>query len=161
MQISFDKLSDSSRLWVYQAQRPFTTSELTKITDLTEQFIASWEAHGHPLAASYEIRYNQFLIISVDESYNGATGCSIDASVGLVRTIEAEVGVSMLDRSQIAFLEDNQVIMESLASLKNAVTSGKLTKEVPVFNNSVSSLKDYKEKWLVPAGESWMARYFH
>ncbi len=161
MQISFDKLSDTSRLWVYQAQRPFTKSELDKIIGLTESFITNWEAHGQPLAASYEIRYNQFLIISVDESYNGATGCSIDASVALVRNIEAEVGISMLDRSQIAFLDNDQVTMESLASLKTAVVEGKITKDIPVFNNSVSSLKDYKEKWIVPAGDSWMSRYFN
>ena len=161
MKIAFEKLSPSSRLWVYQSDRKLSAEEIADLKVLADEFVENWEAHGQPLAASYEIRFDQFLVISVDEGYNGATGCSIDASVSLVRQIESKLGVSMLDRKKIAFLQDDQVFLQPLAELKSKVDSGTITKETQTFNNSVSSLKDYTENWLIPSGTSWMARYFN
>jgi len=46
----------------------------------------SWTAHNNQLKAKGEIRYNRFLILIVDESQAGASGCSIDKSVPFYET---------------------------------------------------------------------------
>ena len=93
MYINFNELPDTSRVWVYQSNREFTTAELAKITEKLKSFVNSWKRHGEDLKASFRIAYNQFIILAVDESYNNVSGCSIDASVNSIKQLEAEFGI--------------------------------------------------------------------
>lgn len=160
MRAEFEELPGHARLWVYQANRTLSKDEVNLMTDITANFVDQWQAHGKSLRASFEVRFDQFLILAVDESYNGATGCSIDSSVQLIRTLEQQLTVSFLDRSKVALLQEDKVALEPLAELKNLASQGTLTKNTVVFNNSVASMDQYRESWMVPAGDSWLKRYF-
>jgi hypothetical protein len=43
-----------------------------------------WAAHGTSLVSSYQLKYNRFIILAVDQDVQSATGCSIDASVEFI-----------------------------------------------------------------------------
>ena len=73
------------RIWIYQANKLLTIEEETKVQKKLEEFTAEWNAHGHPLAASVEIRYHLFVILAVDQSVTMPSGCSIDKSVRLFK----------------------------------------------------------------------------
>ena len=160
MLTTMEQMPDTARLWVYQADRKFDLLEKKQVVKLTEEFIERWAAHGNPLKASFEIIYNQFLIISVDESYNQASGCSIDESVSLLREIQGNLGISFLDRSKIAFLINDDVVLKEIPSLKSAILDHEIDRKTKVMNNSVSNYKDFKESWIQPADESWLKRFF-
>ena len=70
MIVPFKTLPNEARVWIYQANRELTESEIKEISIKAEVFIAGWTRHGENLKASYEIKYNQFLILAVDESFN-------------------------------------------------------------------------------------------
>ena len=91
-----NKLPDASRVWVYQSNRAFTESEVSDLKKCLGNFNLSWEAHGKKLNSAIELYYNQFIVIFVDESFQDATGCSIDKSVALMKDIEVKFGVEML-----------------------------------------------------------------
>ena len=55
MLVSFDKLPDASRVWIYQANRSFTEEELSEIRSKLDLFIEQWTAHGSDLHAGYSI----------------------------------------------------------------------------------------------------------
>jgi hypothetical protein len=78
-----ETMPDNARLWVYQANRPFTSEEKQFVAYNAERFVAQWAAHGQDLNASFLIEYDQFLILMVDERQAEASGCSIDSSVGI------------------------------------------------------------------------------
>ncbi len=61
------QISENSRIWIYQANRELTTQEQTLIQQKLDAFVASWQAHGHQLAALAEIRYQRFVILAIDE----------------------------------------------------------------------------------------------
>ena len=160
MRAKFEELPGHSRLWVYQANRPLSKDEVSSMTEITTNFVDQWQAHGKSLRASFEVRFDQFLVLAVDESYHGATGCSIDSSVQLIRTLEQELNVSFLDRSKVALWQEDKVSLEPLAELKDLASQGTLTKSTVVFNNAVASMDQYRESWMIPAGDSWLKRYF-
>ena len=83
MLVEFEQLSDTSKVWIYQSDRPFTAAEELEIRKRIEQFLSSWKRHGDDLKASYQIKYNHFIIISADETQHPVSGCSIDASTHL------------------------------------------------------------------------------
>jgi len=156
-----EPLPDHARLWIFQADRKFTTKELAYLNVTMAGFVASWSAHGVPLQAAFWIKYDQFLILAVDESSHGASGCSIDSSVALIRKLESEIGVSLLDRSKIAVKQQEGIRLFELPMIKKAVADGLIHTNDIVFNNAVASFGEWKNQWEITAVNSWMKRFFN
>lgn len=155
-----NNLPDSSRVWVYQSNRAFTQEELVELKNELDQFGASWEAHGTKLNSAIEIYYNQFIVIFVDESGQEATGCSIDKSVVLVKTIESKYGISLLDRMNLTYKIDDTVENIRMADFQTLAQKGEIQNTVTVFNNLVISKAEFISKWEVEAKDSWHANLF-
>ena len=66
MLVPFNTLPNNARVWIYQANREFTENEIHEISKKAEDFIETWTRHGEDLKASYEIKYQQFLVLAVD-----------------------------------------------------------------------------------------------
>lgn len=160
MYIPFDTLSAHARVWVYQASRPLTEVEQSLIEKTAPGFLESWATHGKPLKASFKLFHEQFLVIGVDENHQQASGCSIDSSVAFVQALEKELDLSFMDRGKVAFIVDDKIYLEPLPQLKSSIASGRITADTKTFNNMVSSKQELEEKWLQPAKETWLKRYF-
>ena len=135
--------------------------EIDFIEKAAADFCNNWAAHNIPLASSYKIYYNQFLVLAVDENQQGASGCSIDSSVGLIRTLENKLQCSFMDRTQIAFVTDtDEVVLEPMNQLKEKINEGIISEHTLTFNNLVKNVGELESVWKVPAGDSWLKRYF-
>jgi hypothetical protein len=160
MLVPFNTMPDEARLWVYQANRLLTEAEQQHVLREAADFLMGWKAHGVELQTACTLEHGHFLVIAVDEAHHGASGCSIDASVGFVRTLENQLGVQFLDRTKVAILLGDHLELIPLAELKSRVQQGDITSDTLVFNNSLSTLGEWRNHWKTPAGESWMKRYF-
>ena len=114
----FDVLPSTSRIWIYQCNRPLSPGEEDDIQEKAIHFTRTWSAHGNDLQAGAKIMYNQFLILSVNEEENGASGCSIDKAFKFIHQLEIDYGISWLDRSKLAFYIDNEVYLSPVSELK-------------------------------------------
>jgi len=47
-----------------------------------------------------------------------------------------------------------------LMELKEKIREGDIQFEAITFNNLIKTKKELKNNWLIPAGESWMKRYY-
>ncbi|UII76156.1 ABC transporter ATPase [Flagellimonas sp. HMM57] len=159
MLVPFDKLPDDSRIWIYQANRSFTDTELEEIQDKMKGFITEWTAHGSQLEAGFEIKYKRFIIIALDQSNTGASGCSIDASVHFIQELEQKYGVTLLDRMNVSFKQGEYVTYKSLKDFKKMAKEKAISGNTIVFNNLVTTKFEYQEHWEVPASESWHSRF--
>lgn len=159
MLVDFKVLPDTSRIWIYQANRTFTDKELEEITKELDEFIQNWTAHGQDLKSGYEIRYKRFLVIALDQSSQFATGCSIDASVHFIQSLEKRYNVELLDKMNVSYKQGEFVAYKTLLEFKKMAKQKAISKKTIVFNNLVASKGEYKEHWEVPASESWHARF--
>ena len=160
MQTEFNALDDSSRIWIYQSDRKINADEQKAILSTALDFMTKWAAHGQDLKASATIKYDHFLIIGTDESFNAASGCSIDSSVHFVQALAHKYGIDFFDRMKLAFLVENEVKIVPLNELKNEMSGQNIGIESPFFNNTITKKGDLNEQWLVKAGNSWLKRYF-
>ncbi|GAB2797568.1 hypothetical protein HNQ93_003920 [Hymenobacter luteus] len=160
MYVPFDQLPATARIWIYQAERPFTELEIAALQPALQQFAADWTSHGRTLAASAEVRYQQFLVIGLDEAVADASGCSIDASVRFVRGLEDQFRVQLLEKAKLAFLMDNRVQLLDRRELRPAVTSGALSPDTLYFDNTIGTVGQLRAAWPAPAAATWLARYF-
>lgn len=159
MLVDFNTLPDDSRIWIYQANRSFSQDELAEIVPALDQFIEDWTAHGSDLRAGYEMRYNRFIVLALDQSLTSASGCSIDASVHFIQHLEKKYGVELLDRMNVSYKQGEFVAYKPLTEFKKMAKEKAVSGNTIVFNNLVTHKLDYLEHWEVPASESWHARF--
>lgn len=161
MYVPYNILPDNSRVWIYQSNREFTESEKSLIADKTIGFIEQWTRHGENVKGSFEILYNRFLIIAVDQDFVEVSGCSIDASVKLVQQIQAEFNVDMLNKLSIAFKKEDKIEIASLAQFTALAKSKEIDVNTVVFNNMIDTKKGVETQWEVSAKQSWHTRFFN
>ena len=160
MLVNFKDLPESARVWIYQSDKTLESNQIDYLREQAEVFCNQWSAHSTPLKSAYKILHNKFLVLAVDEGFNTASGCSIDSSVRFVKGIEQQLGLNFFDRTQVAFLIDDNVYTTGLHTIKDEISSGKIEPETLTFNLQAQNLAEFQNNWLVPAQESWMKRYF-
>ena len=160
MYVAFDQLPATARVWIYQASRPFTSKETVSIAPALARFAEEWTSHGRSLLASAAVLHQHFLVLGLDEAVAGASGCSIDASVRFVAQLEQHLGLELLEKSRLAFVQDGQVQLLDRRALKEAAASGAVAPGTLYFDNTLATKGELDTRWPRPAGETWLARYF-
>ena len=159
MLVNFDSLGGTSKIWIYQSNREFSEKEIAEISQNLENFIGAWKRHGDDLKASYQIKYNQFIVIAVDENFNEVSGCSIDASVNLIKQFEQKFAVDLTNKLNISFKDNHNINVVSLADFQNYAKQQKITSNTVVFNNMITNKSDFEQNWEVTADKSWHKRF--
>ena len=159
MLVPFNNLPDTSRIWIYQANRKFSEEESGEIKEALGNFIEEWTSHGRGLQAGFDLRYNRFIIIALDQSAAAASGCSIDASVHFIQSLEQKYGVDLMDKMNVTFRQGDHVTHKSLSDFKRMAKDKAVSSNTIVFNNLVTNISEYKDHWEVPARESWHSRF--
>lgn len=159
MYTTYTDLPQNSRVWIYQGNRELTQEEIEHISAKAILFIENWTRHGDDLKASFTIKYNQFLVLAVDENFNNVSGCSIDASVRFVQELEKDLQIDFMDKMNISFKDGERINMVRLPDFQQFAKAQKITGETIVFNNMVNTKEDFESKWEIPARESWHKRF--
>lgn len=159
MFVPFETLPDSSRVWIYQSNRPFSEQEVQEISHKLESFVNQWTAHGAELQASFEIKYNRFITLALDQKMNMATGCSIDASVQFIQDLEKEYQVDLLDKMNVSYKQGEHIAYKNLSDFRKMAKEKAVSPRTIVFNNLVNNKAEYLSEWEVPASDSWHNRF--
>jgi len=156
----FKDLPDDSRLWIYQSNRKLSDIEIGIIEPKIIDFLKQWTAHGKELDAGYEIKYNRFIVLGLNQENASASGCSIDTSVNFIQSLEKEFGIDLMDKMNVTYYNGDFIAHKSLIDFKRMAKEKAVTANTIVFNNLVNSIEEFNENWEVPAGESWHSRFF-
>jgi hypothetical protein len=160
MYIPFDNLPEDSKIWIYQSNRKFSDEEFKEIETDLKSFLENWSSHGTSLASSYQLKYNRFIILAVNQEVQAATGCSIDSSVAFIQGLEQKYNVDLLDKMNVTFKNGEFIAHKSLLEFKKMAKEKAVTENTIVFNNLVNTIQEFNESWEVPALDSWHSRFF-
>ncbi len=147
-----------SRVWIYQCNRLFSLDEALEMEELLKEFTGQWKSHGVPVKGAAYLFFGQFIILIADETATGVSGCSTDSSVRLIKDIEQRFGVTLFDRTSLAFVVKDKVQLLPLAQLQYAFDNGFISADTLYFNNLVQTKEQLESKWIVPVKESWLAK---
>jgi hypothetical protein len=157
--VPFDTLPDSARVWVFGSDQPLDDTAAARLLAEVDRFLVHWQAHGHPLAAGRDWRYDRFLTIAVDQSTAGASGCSIDGLYRALRALETALGTDLLAGGKI-FYRDAEGAVQSVTrgEFLELARAGRVGRETVVFDPTLESLGEWWERFEAPAGAGWHAR---
>jgi hypothetical protein len=149
--------SDSSRVWIYQCNRPFWEKEIEEINMQLEMFYVQWQSHGTPVKGWAKVVYNQFIVVMADEAQSGVSGCSTDGMVRIIKSIERQYSVQLFDRLTLSFFVNGKVQMLPIGQVQYAVDKGYINGDTLFFNNAIETKEALEKSWLVPLKDSWLA----
>ncbi len=138
----FPELPDHSRVWLYLADRKLDSIELNFAQEKLREFLSTWKAHGKTLNCNGTILLSQYLILSVDEEIEAASGCSIDSSVHFVKTLGTELNLEFFNRLNVlTIIKDNETKSSNYFEAINS--------NIPYFNPLIQTLGELRDSWLV------------
>jgi hypothetical protein len=155
-----------ARIWVYKTPRDLGQAEQKLVRERGAAFTAGWAAHGAALDACVDVLHDRFVVIAVDEQQAAASGCSIDKSVGFIKSLEHDLNLMLTDRMFVVYepassagRHEGRVRSVRMQELPVLIKEGSITPDTIVFDDLVSTVGELNERFRVPLRATWMERY--
>ncbi len=146
----------NSSVWVYNSSNPLSSDQLEMLNRKLDYFVQNWKSHGSPLKADFSLFKNQFVIFIVHPD-SIASGCSIDGSVHLLKSLEAEFQTEFLNNAIVPIqLNDNTIINIPFLEAKKEVKLGKLGLDAKVYNLAVRNLEEFRSSFQINLADSFL-----
>jgi len=104
---------------------------------------------------TFTILYDAFVVLFVDEQGDTMCGRAQDASVKLMKELEQELELSLLDRMNQSYKEDEKAVLVKLNDFETLYNDNKINDETIVFNNTITTKKEFDTTWELPLKNSW------
>jgi len=153
---AFEEFPDSARVWVYGVDRDLDPAAKDTLLAGVDSYLTHWTAHGGPLSAARDWRDGRFLTIAVDQEQAGASGCSIDGLFRTLKSLEQKIGASIITSSLVFFrAKDDRIRSGSRDQFSKLGATGEVNGDTEVFDPSVTSLGEWRARFLSRASASW------
>ena len=157
--IPFHALPDDARVWVFGASDPLEDELSNALLRHVDAYLAQWAAHGVPLTAARDWRDRRFLLVGVDQSTAGASGCSIDALFRILQGLEKSLGTSLVAGGRI-FYRDARGAVQCVdrATYASRLRAGEIDPDTRVFDTTITTAADARTRFEREASSSWHAQ---
>jgi hypothetical protein len=157
-----EDLPDDSRTWVFGADKTLDAGAARTLLTEVDQFLGHWRAHGAPLTVGRDFRDGRFLTVAVDQSTEGASGCSIDGLFRALKSLEPRLGASLVT-SGLVFYRKNDGSIKSVdrEQFSALAARGEITPATRVFDPTVTTLGEWRARFEMNAVDSWHAGLMH
>src|SRR5258707_13326341 len=108
--VSFESLPDASRVWVFASAPALPAAAAKTVLSGVDSHLKEWKAHGEPLTVSREWIEDRFLVVAVDQTHTGASGCSIDGLFRVLQQLENSVHASLVGGGRVYYRDHHGVI---------------------------------------------------
>ncbi|MEW5915354.1 MAG: hypothetical protein AB1762_03070 [Gemmatimonadota bacterium] len=156
--VRFSDLPDDARVWVFAASDTLTGEKSASLLEAVDSHLNQWAAHGFPLTCARDWRDDHFLAIGVDQRDAHASGCSIDGLFRTLQKLELALGTKLVGAGRVFYrAERGDVVCLSRADFTVQAARGAIAADTPVFDTSVTTAGEYRERFEQPAKETWHA----
>ena len=156
--VALDALPGDARVWCFGASDALSRGTIDELRSSMAGFLERWTAHRAELRAGCEWLHDRFLVVAVDESQVGASGCSIDALTTEIRRLEGVAGISLLDAAPVWYRDGGEIRRASRDEFRRLASQGRVGPETVVFDLTADRLDAVRTgAWEVEAGRSWHA----
>jgi hypothetical protein len=152
--VSFDSLPDSARVWIFGSDKQLSDDAATALMRDVGDHLADWKAHGEPLTVGSQLLDDRFLVVAVDQSTTGASGCSIDGLFRVLQAAQSKLGANLVGGGRL-FYRDNhgEIQCAPRADLDELRASGAITKDTVVFDTTITDLGTFRKYFERPASK--------
>jgi hypothetical protein len=152
--VSFDSLPDSARVWIFGSDKRLSDDAAEALMRDVGDHLAEWKAHGEPLTVGSQLLDDRFLVVAVDQSTAGASGCSIDGLFRVLQTVQSKLGLNLVGGGRLFYRDGKgEVQCAPRADLDELRASGAITPDTVVFDTTITDLGTFRGKFEGRAGK--------
>src|SRR5690606_12061146 len=158
---AFVDFTDNAQIWIHGFANSLTDADRQFIEEKLNTFLPSWNSHGTPVRASFQIIENRFLV-TVAECPGGISGCSVDSFFRVLKEIAGSSELNPLETDLVYFrYKDGKIQAQRHLDFFNTVESGAVTPDTHVFDTLLTNLSDFRQgRFERCFSESWHARSY-
>lgn len=154
--VSFDALPGNARVWVFAADRPLAGADRDRLLDAVDAYLGNWRAHGQPLTCAHAWCDDRFLAVGVDQSDAYASGCSIDGLFRALQMLRPILGTSLLPATHVHYRDAAGAIHSVTRDAFTALSASRaVTADTPVFDPTVATAAEWRDRFETIAGRAW------
>jgi hypothetical protein len=155
MIVDFEKLSDTSRVFIFPAERKLYPEEMDTLKGEIEGFFET-----HPIiVGSFQVLLNRFIILGISETT--PLGLSEnDDLIEVILSLEKIWKISLLDKVKVFFKQGEYIQCKEIREFKKLIKSNSVSPKSVVFNNFVHNKFEFENNWELTAKESWVGHLF-
>ena len=159
MIVDFNELPNWSKLWVFPSSRKFYPQEIPELNKKLKEFLENWSSKSENFNCSFEIKYDRFIIIAVDNSEVNLSLKMHDDLTAFIQKVEKELDVILFDKINVCYKQGEFVQYKDLIEFKKMIKNKGVSSKTMVFDNMISTKEDYLYNWEINIMESWLGRF--
>ena len=155
--ISSLDLTSFDRLWIYANPQKIKEKIVKNIKKRLEDFCQQWQSHGIAVTGDFLIIFDQIIILlaGLEEGSSQMSGCSIDSSVKIIKDINRDYGLDLLNRNYFFTLKDKDLIPHTRKQFIQEFNKGHLTTDSLVLDNLIRDPQNINNKLFISLKYSW------
>ncbi len=161
--VPFAGLPGSATLWIFGAVAPFNDEHIRILNQRMPAHLAAWAAHGEDVSAGWDVRYNRFILIGIDERTTSLTGCSQDSMRENIRQFSRDIDSEIILGSSHVFYRDANADIHCVTrqEFKKLIDTSIINENTIVFDNTIEKVEYLQQgKWEIPVRTAWHAHAF-
>lgn len=159
MIVSFQKIPDWSKLWVFPSSKKIFPQQIESLTIAIENFLETWTNNGENLHCAYKLVYDRFIIITVDTSKTQLNLNTYEALTSFILHLETTLETTLLDRINVWYKQGDYVQFKELNEFKNLIKNKSVSSKTIVFDNMITTKQEFETDWEISISESWLSRF--
>jgi len=158
MIVAINEIPDWCKIWVFPSSRKFYEQEIPDLKESIETFLNNWTNEGQSLNCAYELRYDRFIIISVDDSEISLSLEAHDALSTFIQVLEKKLAVILLDKINVCYKQGEFVQYKDIIEFKKMMKNKGVSPKTTVFDNMITTKEELKNDWEINIMDSWLGR---
>ncbi len=159
MIVDFKQLPDEAKLWVFPSSRKFYPQEIEGLKEKIEDFLSDWDDQGILIRSSFQLEYDRFIIIAVDDSLNSLSLEAHNILITFIQELEKIFEVVLMDKMNVCYKQGEFVQYKDLIEFKKMMKAKGVSQKTIVFNNMITNKVDFKYNWEINIMDSWLGRF--
>lgn len=159
MIVDFKKIPNWCKLWVFPSSRKFYPQEIEGLKERIEEFLTNWTNEGQSIECSYQLKYDRFIIISVDNSKINISLKAHDSLTTFILELEKFYDIVLLDKINVCYKQGEFVQYKDLKEFKKMMKNKGVSKKSIVFNNIIITKAELENDWEINIMDSWLGRF--
>ena len=159
MIVDFNEIPTWSKLWVFPSSRKFYEQEISGLKENIEAFLNSWTNEDQLFNCAYELKYDRFIVISVDNTDINLSLKTHDALSVFIQELEKKYEVILLDKINVCYKQGEFVQYKDIVEFKKMMKEKGVSSKTIVFDNMITTKEELENNWEINIMDSWLGRF--
>jgi hypothetical protein len=156
-----DDLPGDAQLWIYCFDQEMDASTRDSVVRDLYEFVVGWTSHDEPVRGAFEIVDDRFVMLA-GYCEAGLGGCSIDGSVGVIRSFKEKYGLDGFNRDLVFYRRaDGAIDTMTRDEFQEAIDAGRIGVKTVVFDATITKIEELRAgRFETTFDKAWHARAF-